>query len=301
MSELIGVICVLMSAVLFSMKAIFVKLAYRYHPDPLALLTLRMAFSFPFFLGTLIFMRSHTPQKISRVDYLKVVVLGVIGYYCASIWSFEGLKYISAGLERLILFLYPTFVVLLTAVLYKKRIDIRTWQALVVTYLGFMIVFFDGGLVHQQNLMLGTVYVLLSALAYAFYLTAGGELIPKFGPARFTSYCLIVSTLAVCLHHLMFAERSIFSYRSEFYLYGLLLGLVSTVLPTFLVAEGIQRIGSSKMAIISTIGPVSTIALGCIFLDEQVGQMQLIAGAIIIIGVMLVSIKPGVAASDRKG
>jgi len=290
MYELIGVLCILLSAVFFSMKAIFVKLAYQYGVDPVSLLTLRMVFSLPFFVLALFFLPPLSPEKtILKKDYFWVLFLGIAGYYLASILDFWGLQHISAGLERLILFLYPTFVVLLSIFLYKKKLSRKGCLALALTYFGLGIVFFDTTMTHQVNLLLGSLFVLGSALAYAFYLTIAGDLIPKFGALRFTSYALIVSSLSVFLHYVLTAKNSLFSFSTPVYYYSIALGLISTVIPTFLVAEGIKRIGSSRMAIVYSIGPVTTIVLGNIFLGETIGLFEIIGTVFVIAGVVLVS------------
>lgn len=284
----IGALLVVLSAVAFSTKAVIAKLAYRHSIDPIALLTLRMSFSLPFFALAAALAARRAKVSLSRRDQLKIVVLGILGYYLASVFDFMGLQYISAGLERLILFVYPTLVLLISALFLRRPVQRQKVWALLLTYAGI-------GLVVQAevgsfgtNALLGGLLVFACALSYAGYLVGSGELIPRVGSLRFTALAMIVSSLAIFAHFAVSGGR-ISGFPLEVYGHGLLLAIVCTVLPVFLLAEGIRRIGSSSAAILGTVGPVSTLVLAHFLLDEPIGGRQLTGTLLVLVGATLVA------------
>lgn len=284
----IGAVLVLVSAVGFSAKAVFAKLAYRYAIDPIALLTLRMAFSLPFFAVAAAVAARRAESRLSRREQLQIVALGILGYYLASVFDFWGLTYISAGLERLILFVYPTLVVLISALFLKKRVQRRQVWALLLTYAGIGLVAHAEVGSLGSNVPLGGLLVFACALSYAAYLVGSGELIPRIGAQRFTALAMIVSSLAIFAHFAVSGGK-IAGYPLEVYALGFLLAIVCTVLPVFLLAEGIRRIGSSTSAILGTVGPVSTIALAYLLLGEPISARQLAGTALVLVGATLVA------------
>lgn len=284
-----GVILVFMGAVFFSAKAVLVKLAYIEGASPLPLLNLRMIISLPFFLFLAYkYSRGANLSVISKSDWFQIIFLGVIGYYLASWFDFEGLKYISAGLERLIVFVYPTLVVLFSAVLLKSKISYREVLALLVTYIGIFAAYVGETQENTTNLLAGSVLVFGSAVTYALYLVGSGKLIPKLGSQRFMSFAMIVSSIAVLAHNAI-AGTFTFDHTPIVYLYGFLMALFCTVIPAVLLAEGIKLIGSGKAAIIGSIGPVSTILLANIFLGEDISVEQIAGTVLVLLGVLLVS------------
>ncbi|MFK7935771.1 MAG: DMT family transporter [Saprospiraceae bacterium] len=292
--ELFAAGIVFIGAISFSTKAVIVKLAYRYGIDSLSLLTLRMLFSLPFFLVIgYLYQRWRKPNqntsvKISRKDWKSIIGLGLAGYYLASYFDFEGLQYITASLERLILFVYPTLVVLISALFFRKKITRPQLFALVLTYIGIGCAFIDKTAAGQsENLTLGAIFVFGSALSYAIYLVGSGQLIPRLGSIRYTSYVMTVACLAVISHNAVLYQLQVFTFPWEVYALALLMAVIATVLPSFLVSEGIRVIGSSNASIIGSVGPISTIILAYIFLDEQLGWLQ-IAGTVLVIGGVLI-------------
>ncbi len=262
MNNLIGAFLVLIGAICFSAKAVLVKLTYLHDVDTITILTLRMLFALPFYLVILFLNRKRLKSAsvlMTKRDWINVIVMGVIGYYLASIFDFIGLKYITAGLERLILFVYPTLVVILSAVFLKKKIGFTEYLALALTYLGIAVVFLDGAIVTQNNLWLGSSYIFAGALAYAFYLVGTGEISPKLGSINYTALSMLVSTFAVFIHYLLVQKTfNIFTDVKVLWL-TFYMGIFATVIPTFLIAEGIRRIGAGRASIIASIGPISTI------------------------------------------
>lgn len=283
-------------AVLFSAKAIMVKVCYQYPVEASTLLALRMLFSFPFFLAVAvhsIWRRRksgvETPP-ISKSDWLKLILLGVVGYYLASIFDFEGLKYVTAGVERLILFIYPTLVVIMSAVLYQRKIKKIEYYALILTYLGVSLVYWHDVSGKGDNVAFGALLVFMSAFTYAIYLVGSGNLIPKFGSVFYTACAMIVSTAATLLHHYIVSTQSMWGLPSEVYIIVCFMAVFSTVIPGFLVSEAIKIIGASKSSIIASVGPVSTIILAYIFLNEGFTLFQFLGTLLVLAGVITVSI-----------
>jgi drug/metabolite transporter (DMT)-like permease len=283
-----GALCVVGSAVAFSTKAVIAKLGYRHGADPATLLALRMALSLPFFVVAA-FMTGRGRAALPRRELGKIVALGVLGYYLASVLDFYGLVHISAGLERLILFVYPTIVVVMSALVFKTPITRRTLVALGLTYAGVVLaVKTETAGASGPELWLGVALIFGCALSYAAYLVGSGRLIPRVGSLRFTALALIVSTAAMMLHFAAVGGR-FGGHAPMVYVYGLLLALVCTVLPVFLLAEGIRRIGAGPSAIIGAVGPVSTIALAHVLLGEPVHLMQAFGTLLVLVGATVVA------------
>ncbi len=288
-----GALLVFLSAVAFSAKAVIVKLAFKGPVDAITLLTLRMIFSFPFFAALAILSSKNSSYATpSRRDWGLIIFCGIVGYYLASLFDFLGLQYISAGLERLILFTYPTFVVLFSFFAFKQRISLRIFGALVLTYLGIGFVFVhDLGRVGAAAPP-GAVLILLSALTYALYLAVGGRLIVRLGSMRFASLALLVSVLAVVLHFTLTRPLHIlWELDARTYAYAFFMAVVCTVLPTMLLASGIRRIGSSPAAIIGSVGPISTIVLAWWFLGEDFDLTHAAGTLLVLTGVLIVSLQ----------
>ena len=293
-ARLVGALLVFVSSIAFSTKAVLVKLAYRHGVDSVSLLALRFGFAAPFFalgaFGGRLSPRlgNPAPSPLGSRDALAVVGLGIVGYYAASLTDFVGLKYISAGLERLILFVYPTLVVLAEAWLFNARLVRRQLWALAITYLGIAIAYRGELGNYGTDVARGAVWVLGCALTYALYLIGAGRMVPKLGSQRFTSLALLAAAGAVLVHAAVVGAK-ILGLPSAVYVIGLVMALLATVLPAFLLARGIALIGSGPAAIISTVGPVSTILLAFVFLQEPLSATELAGTALVIFGASLVS------------
>ncbi|MBI1823128.1 MAG: DMT family transporter [Nitrospirae bacterium] len=281
---------VFLGAIGFSAKAILIKLAYYDSVDPITLLSLRMGFSLPFFLIIALWkIRQSNGTLLNQTDWIAIVALGSIGYYLASYFDFLGLQYISAGLERLILFIYPTFVVLLTAFFLKQPVLKKELLAILLSYTGIMLVVFHDLSFNQKDVILGSGLVFVSALSYAVYLVGSTRLIEKMGATRFTSFAMTISSVAVIFQFLMTRPFSTLRLPLKVYELSLAMALFSTVLPTFLISKGIHRIGASRTSIIGSTGPVITIGLAYLFLGESVSILQLAGTALVLLGTLLVS------------
>ena len=265
--------------------------AFKIAVDPVTLLTLRMSIALPFF-ALIAWWASRGQQALSNREWRVVILLGLMGYYAASLLDFWGLQYISAALERLILFLNPTIVVLISVLAFGYRIGKRDVFALSVSYAGIALVFVHDLQFDPAKVLTGGALVLLSAILYAGYLVGAGEMVKRVGAVRFAAYASIVSTIAIALH--FFITHSVTVLLSQtprvYWLSGWM-AIVSTVLPIVLMAEGMRRIGSSNAAMISSIGPIATIFMGVIFLGEPVTALQLSGAALVLVGVMVISLK----------
>ena len=283
-----GLALVLVAAILSSTKAIFVKLAYPYGVDALTLLALRMMMSLPVFLVLAVLeeMRARRlGEKTPARDYAIVAVLGLFGHYLASYLDFAGLAYVSAGLERLVLFTYPTFAVLISAVFFKHRITRREIIALAMSYVGVVFAFGGERFAAGHDIAKGVTLIGISAVAYAIYLVGSGRLIERFGANRLVAQAATVSCVAVLAHFASTRPLSALRVPWPVLQHAAAIALLSTVIPIFLVAQGMRRIGASRTAIITSVGPVATIVLARVFLDEGFGALQAIGTAFVLLGV----------------
>ena len=291
-SKITGTLFALVAAIGFSAKAIMVKLAYIDAVDAITLLALRMAFSLPFFLIVASMENRNTrSQALTAKDKLAVIGLGLTGYYLASYLDFLGLQYISAGLERLILFLYPTMVVLISALVFKHRIMRSVLFALLISYAGISLVFLHDMQVLQHNAPLGSLLVFGSALAYAVYLVGAGQSIQRIGATRFTAYVMTVACVACLVQFAVMHAVTDLNLSSRVYGLSMTMAVFSTVLPAFLLAAAMRRIGSMHTSMIGSIGPVSTIFLAYVFLGERLSPIQIIGSILVLMGVFMISLQ----------
>lgn len=290
-----GFIITLLGAILFSTKAVIVKHAFgATHIDALTLLTLRMVFSLPFFVVTAFLVSGQKANvRMQPAQWLLVAVVGMLGYYVSSFLDFTGLQYVSAGLERLILFLYPSFVVFINAIFFKQRITrIQKW-ALLLTYSGIAIAYVGEISVDTSNpnLYLGSALVFLCAITYSIYIAGSGKLIPIIGANKFTAYAMLAATAGIFVHFAIAGSGHALAAGKELWVYGLLLAIFGTVLPSFMISQGLKRIGSNNVAIISGIGPVSTILQAHFILGEKIFVAQIFGTVLVVAGVLLLSWK----------
>ena len=288
-------------AIIFSTKAILVKLAFRSTPaDGLTLLMLRMLLSLPFYLAAAWWGARDTRQPpLTRRQWMGVLTLGLLGYYLSSLFDFVGLQHISAGLERLILFLYPSFSVLINSVAFRQSISRVQYWALLLTYAGIGIAYYGEIRIDTGNAHFywGSLLVFLCAITYACYLSGAGQLIPSVGAARFTTYSMLAATIGVLTHYFLRAAITGSSLlptgpaSGTLWTYGFLLALVATVIPSFLLSAGMKRIGANNAAIVTSIGPVSTILQAHFFLGERIFFEQVVGTILVIVGVLLVGWK----------
>ncbi|NCS92466.1 MAG: DMT family transporter [Leptospira sp.] len=292
--SLVGIIFVFVGSILFSAKAVLVKLTYLEGLDSIDALTLRLLFALPFFVISLVWLivKKRIPQNITQFHIVSAIFYGFLGYYLASLFDFIGLEYITAGLERLVLFIYPTLVVLLNFLIFKRKLHFMDFVALLITYSGIIFAYLHDVKVGGDNVNIGVFCVLISAISYAVYLLGSGHLIPKLGTQLFTSIAMITSCILVFIQF-SFSKNwsSILEYNSYVLFLGFLLGIFTTVVPSFLISAGIHRIGSSKSSILSSVGPVSTLILAKVFLGEELGVYQIVGTVLVLSGVLIISQK----------
>jgi len=288
-----GVALAIVGTLVFSFRPILVKLVYVSYPvSPVTLLFLRMTIALPFFLVVAWWLRHDEPRLTAR-DWAAVATLGFIGYYAASFLDFIGLQYVGAGIGRLILYLYPTLVLLISFLFLHRRPTRRQLAALVITYAGVALILSSqahGG-AEGRLFMLGALFVFASSLFYATYLVAGGEMVKRIGSMRFTAYSMAVATLPAVVQFFALEPLSALDLPSKVWVYAILLATFTTVLPLFIQAEALRRIGAAEFALIGALGPVSVAITSALGLDERFTAIQAIGGALVIAGVLLVSVK----------
>lgn len=286
-----GLLIAAVGAILFSCKAIVAKLMYRYNVDAVMVITLRMLFAVPLFIA-IGWWQSRKLAPLSWADRGRVLMLGFIGYYLSSFLDFLGLQYITAGLERLILFLTPSFVMLASAMLFKRRILARQWISLAVSYVGIVLVFAHDLDVSGSMVWLGGGMVLGSAISYAIYLIVSGELVARIGSLRLVSYAMVVSTFCCVVQYLVlrrpFAE--LLQPAPVIWL-SIVNSVLCTVLPVSLTMMAVQRIGAPTASQAGMIGPVSTLFLGFWLLGEPITGVQLAGSALVMGGIWMLSRK----------
>lgn len=300
--SLAGTVLVFLSAVGFSVKSILIKVAYGQGVDAITVFALRMLFSAPFFvLMAWWAARRAPPQPLARRDWLHVVAMGFIGYYLASLLDFMGLQYVSAGFERLMLFLYPTIVVLLSAWLLRTPVRRRHVLALLLSYAGIGLVFAEqlSAADRGDHLALGAGLVFASAVAYSFYLVFSSRIVQRVGAVRFTAWAMLVSTVFALAQFLLTHRVAALALPAPVYGLSLALAIFATVLPALFMSEGLRRVGANHAALVGSIGPVVTMVLGAVFLGESLGWLQVFGAALVLAGVTLVSLRPREAAPAR--
>jgi drug/metabolite transporter (DMT)-like permease len=288
----VGIALAAGAVIAFSFRPIFIKLAYGYVRDPVTLIALRMVFALPFFVAAALWQRgAASAAPISCRDRWRIAFLGFIGYYFSSFVDFLGLQYITAGLGRLLLFAYPTLVVILSWLFLRKRAGAREIVALAVTYGGLALVLAYSVAGQHENLPLGAALVFAGAASYAVYLVLGSDVIQRVGSIRFTAYALIVASAFCIAQFLVLRPLAALALPWQVYGYAIAMAIFSTVLPTFMTAEALKRIGANHVAILGALGPVSVILTGWVGLDETMTWLQLLGAALVLGGVVLVSVK----------
>lgn len=294
----IGVIFAIIGTFLFALKSIFIKLAYTEGATADEVLLLRMLLAAPFYLGMLVYLRrdskqtNHSPTKPNHI--VKMMGLGFIGYYLASYLDLSGLVYITAQLERLTLFTYPTMVAILAWIFLGEAITKAVITSLIFCYLGLWIMY-GQEIIHtdlsNSEVTKGVLLVLGSALSYSTYVIFAKPMIQKFGSRFFTSIAMLGSTLFVIIHFSLQHPWELSQISSKVWFYAALLAFVSTVIPSFMITEAISRIGAARTSILGTAGPVFTIILAVFIIDEPFTIYHGMGVILVMLGVACVSKK----------
>ncbi|BDU56408.1 DMT family transporter [Limnohabitans sp. TEGF004] len=287
-----GLLLASAGAIAFSGKAIIIKLSYVYGVDAVTVIMYRMLFALPFFIAMGLWAERQAIARenpLTRRDVIDIVGLGFVGYYLSSYLDFLGLQYITASLERLILYLNPTLVMLLGWVLYKKPIRPIRILAMGVSYCGVLLVFAHELTLSGANVALGGGLILASAISYAVYLLYSGELVQRIGSLRLVGWATSVACLCCIAQFLLLRPLSAAAVPVEVLWLGVLNAVACTVAPVLMVMMAIERIGAALTAQTGMIGPMSTIALGVLLLDEPL-NVWIGAGTLLVVsGVFIVS------------
>ena len=291
---LAGLAIAVTGAILFSTKAIVAKLLYRYQIDAITVVALRMLFSVPVFAVVALW-KMRTEAPLSTRDRWRMVLLGLMGYYLSSTLDFMGLQFISVGLERLILFLTPTFVLLITALVLKRPIQRMEALAMAVSYCGIVLVFAHdvqvGAGAGAGAAVIGSLLVLGAALAYAVYLLLSGEMVRKLGSTRLVAYAMCVASAACLAQFFVLRPASMLIQPAGVYWLSLVNGVFCTILPVFMTMAAVQRIGASTASQAGMVGPVSTLFLGALLLGEPITGVQLAGTGLVLAGIYMLSLK----------
>lgn len=295
-----GSLFAVLSALGFSLKAIFVKLAYAAGPvDAITLLALRMGMSLPLFLWLIWFSRHHDNAPLTLGSTGRVLMLGLFGYYLASLFDFYGLQYISAGLERLILFTYPTLVLIFQAVAMREKPTPRVLLAMGICYFGLGVAFVHDVSVSGMGdqVILGSLWVFGSAVTYALYYSGTGAMLKSMSSMRLAGLAGTASSVMVLGHYLLTGDFSQLAHLpSAVWLNAALMALLSTVLPIYWVSLAIQRMGATQTAAVGNLGPVLTVLASWALLSEDISAYQIAGLALVLFGVS--RLKPGKAKVD---
>jgi drug/metabolite transporter (DMT)-like permease len=284
-----GLALAVLGAVAFSGKAIIVKLAYRHGVDPVTLLMLRMAFALPLFVA-LAWWAGRGQPALSGRDWRVVGALGFSGYYLASFLDFAGLQYITAGLERLILYLNPTLVLLLGWLLHGQRVGQRQLVALAVSYAGIAVVFGHEARLEGVHVALGSALVFASALSYAIYLVYSGREVQRLGSLRLTGLASTVAcVLCIGQYLLLRSPADLAALAPPVWWLSLLNATLCTVAPVLMVMMAIERIGAAATSQAGMVGPIATVLLGVALLGEPLSAWTVAGTVLVLAGVALLA------------
>jgi drug/metabolite transporter (DMT)-like permease len=284
-----GLLMAVVGAVAFSGKAIIVKLSYRYGVDAVAVITLRMLFALPLF-AALAWWGSRQLEPLKRTDWLSVLGLGFSGYYLASFLDFLGLQYITASLERLILYLSPTLVLLMGWALLGRRPGRAHWAALAISYAGVLLVFAHEISLEGADVPLGAALVLGSTISYACYLLFSGEVVRRIGALRLTGLATSVACILCLVQFAVLRPMgTVFEVPMPVIGLAVLNAVACTFAPVLLVMLAIERIGSVAAAQAGMVGPMSTVALGVMLLGEPLNSWVIAGTGLVLVGIALLA------------
>ena len=293
-----GFLWAVLGTILFSTKAILIKLCFKStNIDASSLLMLRMLFALPFYAAAMwYYFANQQLKKVKPSTYFAAGLIGLLGYYMSSLFDFIGLQYVSASIERIILFIYPTLAVLLNLLIFKVAITKRQWLAILITYIGISLAYWGelNQIPDTKMFFFGTWMILLCAITFAFYLVGSGKIIPKIGAPQFTSLSMLAASVGIFIHYFVTHQQGIASivdmpilYSSSIWLV-IALAIIGTVIPSFLMSGGMKRLGSNDLAIITSIGPVSTLFQARWILNEAFTWEQILGTVFVVLGVILV-------------
>ena len=297
-----GILMAAVGSMLFSGKAVLIKFAYADGANAETLIALRMLMAFPMFYSIYWWhSRKRSMSPLTWLDRGKLIGLGFLGYFLSSYVDFLGLQYISVGLERIVLYLTPTIVLLISYFVLHKPISRLQWYALVVGYLGVIIVFIQDASSTGIRAWVGMLLVFSSACFYAVYMIGAGEMVKRIGSVRLVFYASSASAVFSITQSLIYSPTAMLEQLPQIYWLSLLNASLCTVIPMLMIMVSINRIGSPLVAQAGILGPVSTVFMGYIFLSEPITWLQ-IGGMTLVITAMclLVRNKPPSKKSPNK-
>lgn len=302
LTSLVGYASAAVGAAFFSTKAIFIKLAYEDQLDASLFLAYRMIFATPVFVAIGLWaLAKRRAKDLPRPDSNSVAwaaFVGFIGYYMASAFDFAGLQYISASLERLVLFTYPLFVMLIGVVFYGEALTLFAVAAAAVTYIGLAVVFAVDLPAGGRDTMIGTALILGAAISFAWHQILAKRVIVRLGPTLFTSIALTSAGVFCVLHHVVFGSAS-FAASPRFLWLAAGCAVIATVLPTFLISAGLARVSSQAVSMIATVSPLVTIGLAIAILNEPFTAADAFGATLVLVGVGLFTLGDNRSGTSR--
>ena len=288
---ILGYSAAFLSAMLFSIKGIFAKKAYDAGASAEALLALRFGFTLPVFVWIALTSRAGVAwSRLDRRDWMKIAALSLLGYVLSSALDFHGLRYLSVGMERIILYIHPTMVVILSAWILKRRLRPATGVALVLSYAGLALCFSsEVRITDAHSLLIGGLLVFAAAFNYALFLLGAENAAPRVGMHRLTALGMISSAVVFGGHAFVLEGAGLFHLPAAIYGWALLMALLSTVLPVFLFGVGMRILGASRLSVASMAGPVAVLPLAALMLGEPAGWAQWGGFALTLAGGMILT------------
>ena len=278
------------AALLFSCKPIIIKWAYSYGIDALSLMLLRMILALPVYLliGTIIIRKRNI--KLPAKHWLSAAFVGLFGYYLATLLDLKGLELANAQLERIILYAYPTLVIVLGAIIFKHKVTKQQIGALVLCYAGIICIFLQDLSLQGKQVIEGSLLILLSALSYAIYMLFSKKHIDRLGSLLFTCISMTSATFATIIHTsiaLSYGELNPNEWvlSNELMAIVLLLTFAATIVPSFMISEAVSRIGAANAALTGTVGPIMTSIMAVALLGEIFTLYHGIGMVLVILGV----------------
>jgi drug/metabolite transporter (DMT)-like permease len=282
-----GIFFVVMGTLLFSSKAIIVKMLFQIGLGALELQTLRMLLILPFYLGILYWTVSRRGWGVTNKDVLGAVLAGVACYHIASYLDLQGLLYISAGLERMILFCYPAISMLFAWLFLKESVTPRLWLALMVAYSGIGLFFFADMSFGGENIWFGSMLVFVASIFTAWYMIANQVYSRRIGSQRFTCIAMIGAVVTMLMHATAVGVQDLTSFTWPMYAGAASIAIFCTLIPSFLISAGVKIVGASKAGIVGAVGPIMTIMLSNYLLQEPLAWMHFCGLALVIVGMRL--------------
>ncbi|WP_440903172.1 DMT family transporter [Catenovulum sp. SX2] len=277
---------------MFSSKSIFIKLAYEYGVDTTTLMTWRMLLAMPFYLYMLhLVLKQPMRQPLSRDSIISIIILGLMGYYAASWLDLYALNFITAHYERIVLYTYPAFVLIINALWQKRPIKLVELASLTIAYAGLLLIFYYDLSNLGEAVITGTLLVLASSLSFSFYVVGSQKYSGKYGSKFFTCIAMLAATVAIVIHFFLTHNPSDLLQPLPVLLYAAAIAIIATVIPSFLMNAAIEKIGANNASISGSLGPVLTTIFSIVLLNEVFTLVHALGMALVIAGIYYLSKK----------